>query len=244
MSNVIVTAGGSGIGRVIVEQFLARGDRVAFCDTQSIQVPGAIAYQTDVADQDAVQNFMSAAIAELGGLDILVNTAGTAGPTGPLETLSFHDWQTCLDVTLNGSFLCSRKAIPVFKAQRSGLIVNFSSTAGLVGYGGRTPYATAKWGVIGLTKSLAVELGPFGVRANAICPGPVDGARMDNVIAAKSQTTGKSQAEVRKFYEEGVSLGRFVTPHEVAGMVLYLASPTGAAISGQALAIDGHTEHL
>ena len=124
------------------------------------------------------------ALAGLGGLDVLVNNAGIAGPTAPVEAVDYADWRRCLLVNLDGAFLCARAAAPVLKAQRSGAIVNLSSTAGLYGFRNRTPYCAAKWGVIGLTKTLATELGPFGVRVNAICPGSVEGERMDRVVAA------------------------------------------------------------
>jgi NAD(P)-dependent dehydrogenase (short-subunit alcohol dehydrogenase family) len=124
------------------------------------------------------------------------------------------------------------------------VIVNLSSSAGLFGYPNRAPYCAAKWAVIGLTKTLAMELGPFGVRVNAICPGAVEGPRMARVIAAEAAATGRSEADVRRGYERSVSLRTFVAPEDIAAMVLFLCSPAGRRVSGQALAVDGHTESL
>ncbi len=249
MRKVIITAGAGGIGKVLAESFLGEGDSVAVCDASPETLtrfkadhPDVPAYRADVTDEPQVTAFMAQAQETLGGVDILVNTAGIAGPTGPLEELSLADWRACLAVTLDGSFLCSRAVIPAMKAQGSGLIVNLSSTAGLFGFARRSPYATAKWGVIGLTKTMASELGPHGIRVNAICPGSVEGERMDRVIAAEAKATGDSEETVRARYTKDSSLRRFIRPEEVAGMVLYLASPLGSAVSGQALAVDGNTE--
>ncbi len=248
---VLITAGASGIGRVIAREFLARGDRVHLCDVDSDALamtnsdePDAVVSHCDVADEAEVDALFSKQNAQFDGLDVMVNCAGIAGPTAQVEDVTLADWKTCLAVNLDGTLLCSQRAARVMKAAGAGLIVNFSSTAGLVGYPGRSPYATAKWGIIGFTKSLAMELGPHGIRANAICPGPVEGTRMDRVIAAQAETTGQSEAEVRESYAASSSLRRFVTPHDIAATVLFLASPAGASISGQALAVDGHAERL
>ncbi len=245
---VVITAGAGGIGLAIGRTFAAQGARIFVCDldeTALAAVPDDWGrFAADVSDEASVAGLFAAAEEALGGLDVLVNCAGIAGPTGLLEDLELADWQACLRVNLDATFLCSRAAIPLLRAAGGGAIVNFSSTAGLMGYPRRTPYATAKWGIIGLTKSMAMELGPEGIRVNAICPGAVEGPRMDRVIAAEAAKTGQSEAAVRANYASASSLQRFVTAEEVAGTVLYLATPAGTAINGQALAVDGHSEHI
>ena len=158
--------------------------------------------------------------------------------------MSLADWRACLAVNLDATFLCSRAAIPLLRRAGGGLIVTFSSTAGFMGYPNRTPYAAAKWGIVGLTKSMAMELGPEGIRVNAICPGAVEGPRMDRVVAAEAAETGRGAQEIRDSYTASNSLRRFMTAEEMAGMILYLTTPTGAAVNGQALAIDGHAERI
>ena len=247
----IVTAAAGGIGKQIAVRLAERGDRVFASDIDgdaldkfSSDISLAGHQQADVSDETAANGMIDQAIETLGGVDLLINTAGIAGPTGVIEDLSLADWRACLAVTLDGSFLCCRRVAPLMKAQGSGLIVNFSSTAGMFGYPNRSPYATAKWGVIGLTKSLAMELGPAGVRVNAICPGSVSGDRMDAVIANEAEVRGRTAAEIEEMYASSTSLRTFVSADDIANMVLFLASPAGAKISGQALPVDGHTEFL
>ncbi len=245
---VLVTAGAGGIGRAVAQAFTEAEAEVFVCDVDEAalaQLPEAWGRAAlDVSQERAVADLFVAVEQRLGGLDILVNCAGIAGPTGPLERLSLADWKACLAVNLDATFLCCRAAVPLLRRAGGGMIVNFSSTAGFMGYPGRTPYATAKWGIIGLTKSLAMELGPEGIRVNALCPGPVSGPRMDRVIAAEAEKSGRSDAEIREGYASATSLRRFVTAEEMAGLILYLTTPTGTAINGQALPVDGHTERL
>lgn len=250
-SRVVITAGGGGIGRIVGRHLKARGDRVFVCDIdrdlvdQAVLIEGfAGGYVADVTNEEAVDDLFAAALDTLGGIDILVNTAGIGGPVGLLEDLSLDAWRSCISVTLDGTFLCSREVIPHMKEQKSGSIVNFSSTAGLFGYPNRTPYASAKWGVIGLTKSMAMELGPFGIRVNAICPGAVAGDRMDQVIASESAATGSSEADIRENYVAGTSMKTFVDGDDLAEMIAFITSPAGKRISGQALPVDGHTESI
>ena len=204
--------------------------------------PGAVARKVDLADGDSLDAWLDTAIIELGGVDVLVNNAGTKGPTAFVEDIDPAEWSHCLAVSLDSHFRCARKVAPLMKAQGSGAIINVSSTAGLFGFGMRTPYAAAKWAVIGLTKSLAVELGPHNVRCNAICPGSVNGDRMDRVIAAEAELRGVTPAQVADEYVVGQSMKRFVEPTEIADMCLFLASPAAAMVSGQAISVDGHTE--
>ena len=248
---VMITAAASGIGRTIAESFHAEGARVFVCDVDpeavaklDLDVPGITSTVADVRDHGQVDAWFDAALGELGGLDVLVNNAGVAGPAGPIETMSPSDWARTIEVNLGGAFHCVRRAVPVFKWQRSGAIVNIASTAGLHGYPLRTPYAASKWALVGLTKSLAMELGEHGVRVNAVCPGSVDGERIERVIAAESSARGVEPEAVREAFLRQVSMRTFVTPEDVAGLVLFVCSDAAAKISGQALAVDGHTESL
>lgn len=246
---VLVTAAASGIGRAIAERFVAVGDRVHICDIDgtalarfSAEVPAARSAQVDLADGAAIDRWLEQALDDLGGVDVLVNNAGSKGPTADVEDISPDEWRHCLAVCLDSHFHCARRVAPLLKQQRSGSIIAISSTAGQVGYGRRTPYAAAKWAVIGLAKSLAVELGPFGVTSNAICPGSVRGDRMDRVVVAEAARRGVEPRVVADEYVSGQSIKRFVEASEIADLCLFLASPAAVMVSGQAIAVDGHTE--
>jgi len=192
--SVLVTAGGSGIGLAIAKAFLQTGADVHLVDqdqealTRVTQAnPAFQATCIDVSDEHAVNEAMAAHLSRLGRLDVLVNCAGIAGPTAGIENISLADWRQCLAVNLDAMFLFSRRAVPIMKDQNSGNLINIASTAGWHGYPLRTPYAASKSAVIGLTRSLAMELGPWGIRANVICPGSVAGDRMDRVITAEAR---------------------------------------------------------
>lgn len=245
----MVSAGGGGIGAVIVDTFAAAGANVHTCDLSGAALDTVVSRHAsvtgsvvDLSEAAAIEQWCAAAIADLGGVDVLVNNAGIAGPTANVEDVSLHDWRECLSIDLDSHFLTCRAVVPVMKQQRSGSVINMSSTAGQLGYGRRTPYAAAKWAVIGLTKSVAIEVGPYGVRANAICPGAVRGDRMERVIAAEAQARGVSAAAVEAEYASSQSIARFVDPQEIADMAYFLGSPQSAMVSGQAIAVDGHTE--
>jgi NAD(P)-dependent dehydrogenase (short-subunit alcohol dehydrogenase family) len=248
---VIVTAGATGIGWVIAQAFLADGAHVHICDIAADKLaacqgahPTLTMSQADVANPSQVDRLFYEATAHLGGLDVLVNNAGIAGPTAPVEEITPEAWNQTMAVNINGQFFCARRAVPLLKAAGGGAIINLSSAAGLFGFPNRTPYAASKWAVIGFTKSLAMELGEAQIRVNAICPGIVEGERQERVIAAKAQAEGRSPAEVRQNIVRQNSLRTFVTAQDIASMVLFLCSPAGSKISGQALSVDGHTESL
>ena len=248
---VIISAAADGIGRAIAEAFLAEGAEVAVFDISPQAVaafqadhPESLAAVVDVTDEAAVAAFFQSALDRMGGFDVLVNNAGIAGPSGYLEDMELADWRRCLEVGVDGMFLCLKYALPAMKRTGSGSVVNLASTAGTWGYPMRTPYAAAKWGVVGLTKSLAGEVGEFGIRVNAICPGAVAGDRMDRVIAAESEATGRTEQEVRTGYESAVSMRSFVTKEDIAEMALFLASPKARYVSGQVIAVDGNTERV
>lgn len=248
---VLVTAGASGIGLAIARGLAAQGARVAICDVDKPQLERAAvelgldaACIADVTDPDALDQLFETVVSDFGGLDGLINNAGVAGPTAPIESIDDGAWRQCIDVCLTGQFLVSKRAVPLLKAAKSGAIVNMSSAAGKHGYALRTPYAAAKFGVIGLTESLAKELGPDNIRVNAILPGFVEGPRMDAVIASKAKATGKSVADMQTSYLKAVSMRRMVRAEDVANMVCFLLSHAGANISGQSLAVDGNVEYL
>jgi NAD(P)-dependent dehydrogenase (short-subunit alcohol dehydrogenase family) len=248
---VLVTAGASGIGLATARAFAREGAQIFICDvdTAALRVVAAsdpALQQTvcDVADPAAVARLFETATGALGGLDALVNNAGIAGPTAACEEVQLADWQRTLAVNLTGQFLCAQRAIPWLKASRNASIANLSSAAGRFGFPLRTPYAASKWGVIGLTRSLSIELGPHGVRVNAICPGSVAGPRIDAVFANRAAARGVSFEFVRDEALGKTSLRRLVSADDIANAIVFLASPLGANISGQAVPIDADTQSL
>lgn len=248
---VLVTAGASGIGRAISDMLIGHGARVHICDVHdrfmkefAAAQPGAGVTRADVSSETDVDRLFDEAAVGLGGLDALVNNAGISGPTGRIEDLDPADWRRCIDVDLTGSFLCARKAVPMLRASGGGSIVNLSSVAGKYGYPFRTPYASAKFGIIGLTETLAKELGPGDIRVNAILPGLVEGPRIEAVIRAKAEETGKTYEETEAGYLERVSLRRMVGAGDIAAMILFLLSDAGRNVSGQSIAVDANVETL
>ncbi len=241
MKHVLITAGASGIGRAMGEAFDAAGYAVWVTDVDA----GALAScpegwqvrQVDVTDEAA----MAAVIGEMPGVDVLCANAGIAGPTAALEDIALEDWRACVAVNLDGAFLALKHAAPRMKAAGQGAIVVTSSTAGQHGYPNRAPYAAAKWAVIGLMKTAAMELGPFGVRANAICPGAVEGPRMEGVLEREAAAKGMTRDQVSEGYASGTSLKTWVTSQDVADMAVFLGSDAARRISGQVIAVDGHT---
>jgi len=238
---VIVTAGGAGIGRAIAQTFLEAGARVHTCDVDPKTRPDTVA---DVAKLADVDRLFDEAMRKLGGLDVLVNNAGIAGPTAKVEDIDPSDWDRCLAVDLSGMFYCTRKAMPHIKRAGGGSIVNLSSAAGRHGFPQRSPYSAAKWGVVGFTKSLAVEAGPDKVRVNAILPGIVEGERIERVIAAKAKAHGVSEETFREKFLDTTSLRSTVSAQDIANMALFLCTPAGAKITGQALAVDADVRYL
>ena len=182
-------------------------------------------------------------IAAVDGVDAVCANAGVAGPTAAVEDVDWADWQACINVTLGGVFLTAKYAAPLMKAAGAGAIIVTSSTAGVFGYPNRAPYAAAKWGVIGLMKTLAMELGPYGIRANAICPGAVEGPRMEGVLEREAQAKNMTRDEVYKGYASGTSMRTFVEARDIADMAVFLASTAAGRVSGQVISVDGHTEN-
>lgn len=247
-TRVIVTAGAAGIGRAIVDGFLAEGARVATCDIDEAALAtlpeGVFTRRVDVADAGSLRQFVADAAQSLGGLDCLVNNAGIAGPTARIEDIGLDQWEATLAICLTSQFVATGAAVPLLRESANPSIVNISSVAGRVGFRLRTPYAAAKWGVIGLTKSLALELGSDGIRVNAILPGLVAGDRQRRVMEARAQSQGRPVAEIEAEAFSHTAIAEYVTPAQIADQALYLASARGRIISGQALSICGGTERL
>ena len=248
---VVLTAGGAGIGRVTLHTFVEAGARVVTCDVDQAaldrlrsDLPQVPAIPADVADEAAVDRLFELALEQLGGIDILINNAGIAGPTGPIEEITPEDWRRTLEVNITGQYLCARRAVPHIRAGGGGSIVNLSSAAGRFGFALRSPYCASKWAVVGLTKALAIELGADQIRVNAICPGAVEGDRIDRVIAAKADARGVSFETMREQYVEAASMGRLISPQDIASMILFLCSDAGHLVSGQVIGVDGNVEYL
>lgn len=248
---VLVTAGASGIGFSVAKKFYENGAKVHICDIDDNKLadcdallPGVGRTICDVSNQAQVKELFYKVEENLKGLDVLVNVAGISGPTARIEEVSPEEWDRTIAVDLNGHFYCARLAVPMLKKAGGGSIVNFSSCSGLMGEPFRTPYCAAKWAIIGLTKTMAMELGEFNIRVNAICPGVVEGERMERVIRSNAAYKGVAAEEIRKMYLRSFSMGVFIEPEEIADLVLFLCSDHGRSISGQALGIDGNTEVL
>ncbi|HAL39065.1 MAG TPA: 3-oxoacyl-[acyl-carrier-protein] reductase [Polaromonas sp.] len=248
---VVVTAGAQGIGLAIAEAFVAAGAQVHICDVNDDflasakqKLPQVSQSRTDVSSESQVDAMFAELAARWGGLDVLVNNAGIAGPTDKVEDTDLAAWDQTIAVNLTGPFLCTRRAVPLLKAAGGGSIVNLSSTAGRLGFPLRTPYSASKFGVIGLTETWAMELGPSNIRVNAILPGIVAGERQERVIAAKAASYGIGHEAMRQRLLAKVSLRSMVTAQDIANQIIFICSPAGAAISGQSLSVCGNVEHL
>lgn len=254
---VLITGGASGIGLVIARAFVDAGARVHVCDASeqaidelakaeaSAEMNPITATLADVSDRDAVERVFADVKSQLGGLDVLVNNAGIAGPTGGIDEIDVKAWEDTVAVNLNAQFYFARRAVPLLReAKEGGTIIALSSVAGRLGYAYRAPYAATKWAVVGLTKSLAIELGPDNIRVNAIQPGIVKGPRIERVIGARAKQLNLPYEEMEKQYLAKISLRRMTTPEEVAATALFLCSPAGSGISGQAISVCGNVEVL
>ena len=243
---VAITAAAGGIGRVMADSFAACGANVFVSDIDEAALadcphPAMRADAGAVADLD---RFMDAALASLGGLDVLVNNAGIAGPTARIEDIDPAALDETLRVCLASQFHCARRAVPALREAGGGCIINLSSAAGKFGFPLRSPYAAAKWAVIGFTRTLALELGRDGIRVNALLPGLVEGPRIRRVIQEKARAAGIGGNQQTERALAAVALQCFVTQHDIANMALYLCSPFGATISGQSMAVDGDMQVL
>jgi NAD(P)-dependent dehydrogenase (short-subunit alcohol dehydrogenase family) len=246
---VLITAGAGGIGRAIAAAFAATGARVHVCDLDAkaldhlhAEMPGMTTSVCDIGDRASVQAMVQQATDAMGGLDVLVNNAGIAGPTASVADMDPAAWDAVLRVNLTGTFTVTQFAIPHLKKSSAASIVVMSSLAGRFGYPNRSPYSTTKWGLIGFTKTLSRELGEFGIRVNAILPGAVDGTRLQQVFQRRAAASGRTVAEEQAAALANQSIKRFVDPADIAALAVFLASDAGRSISGQLLPIDGDSQ--
>jgi NAD(P)-dependent dehydrogenase (short-subunit alcohol dehydrogenase family) len=241
----LITAGAAGIGREFARAFTAAGAKVFVCDIDTkaleaiaAEIPGLIAQRCDMSRRADIERMVPEAVARLGGLDVLINNAGIAGMTLPVAEYPPDEWDKVVAVNLTGMFDVTRLAIPHLKQSEAGVIINMSSIAGRYGFQNRSPYAATKWAVIGFTKTLAMELGEWGIRANAIAPGAVEGDRIERVFAGRAQISGKTMDEVRADAMAAQSIKAMIEPKDIAALAVFLASDAAKSISGQVMPID------
>ena len=251
--NIIISAAADGIGWSIAEQCMNNGANVFLTDIDENKLSllkNHKNYNTNLFiekvkanDPKNVLSYFLKLKDSVASIDGLINNIGIAGPTGKIEDLEIEEWKNTIDVNINSHFYFTKYSIPFLK-KNGGSVINISSTAGLFGFPLRTPYAASKWATIGLTKSLAIELGEFNIRVNAICPGSVSGDRMKKVIEAKAQSMGISEKILQKDFESMTSLKTFVDKEDIANMVVFLLSDEAKKISGQVMTVDGNTERM
>lgn len=249
---IIISAAADGIGWSITSSFLDQGYSVYASDINQNKIDELNEHplinkrlfvdNVDAADANSVKNYFESI--KLSSIDALINNIGIAGPTGTMEDISVEEWNQTIETNLNSHFYFTKNAIPLLKKNKGGSIVNLSSTGGIFGFPLRTPYAASKWAIIGITKSLAMELGEFNIRVNAICPGSVSGERMDRVIKAKAKSLEINENELREDFEDMVSLKTFVDKEDIANMAVFLLSDQAHRISGQIMTVDGNTERM
>ncbi len=245
MKRCLITAGANGIGLVMARAFADAGYLVWVTDVDHGAVaalPAGIRGTVCDASNEAAMELLFAEVAkDWGGLDVLCANAGIKGPTAAIEDMPLEGWHQCIGVNLDGAMLAAKYGARLMKPAGRGCMIFTSSTAGIYGVPYRAPYAAAKWAVIGLMKTVAMELGPFGIRANAICPGSVNGPRIDRVIEAEAAAKGTTPDVIRQGYASGTALKRLTDPEDVAHMALFLASDGARMVSGQAMTVDGFT---
>ena len=247
----LITGAGSGIGKVMAQHFEKAGARIWICDADTNNLEQSLkenphwnGTQCDVSDENQVDQLFKEMSDSFGGLEILVNNAGIAGPTAPVEEIDPDEWRRSVGVNLNGAFYCTRLATPLLKNSQKASIINISSVAGRLGFARRLPYASTKWAMIGFTESLAKELGPSGIRVNALLPGIVEGPRIEGVFQARAESEGVPYEEVRDRVLNNVSMKRMVSAGDVAEMAIFLCSEAGKNISGQSISVCGNVENL
>ena len=251
--NIIISAAADGIGLAIAEHCMENGAKVFLSDINEDKLSmlknhknyntSLFINKVNTNNPESVFKYFLELKDQISSIDGLINNVGIAGPTGKIEDLEIENWKNTIDVNINSHFYFSKYFIPLLKI-KGGSIINLSSSAGLFGFPLRTPYAASKWAIIGLTKSLAMELGEYNIRVNVICPGSVSGNRMQKVIEAKAQLTGLSEAEIQKDFESMNSLKTFVDKEDVANIAVFLLSNEAKRISGQVMSVDGNTERM
>ena len=248
---IVITAGASGIGSEIAQVLSQADAKVIICDKDqetldqfSKNNPEIISLKADVSNEEEVLSAFNAVKDQFGEINALINNAGIAGPYSKLEDTNFNDWQNTLNVNLNGTFLSAKSAIPLLRSAGGGSIINMGSTSSFMGTPFRSSYSATKWGLIGLTKTWAMEYGKENIRINTICPSSVNGERIDQVIDREAKYRNVTPKEIKAAYLSQTSMKSFIDAEEIAGMIVYLLSPLARKITGQMLVIDGHTENL
>ena len=248
---IVITAGASGIGSEIAQVLSQADAKVIICDKDgealdqfSNNYPEIITLKADVSNEEEVVSAFDAVKDQFGEINALINNAGIAGPSSKLEDTNFNDWQNTLNVNLNGTFLSAKSAIPLLRSAGGGSIINMGSTSSFMGTPFRSSYSATKWGLIGLTKTWAMEYGKENIRINTICPSSVNGERIDQVIDREAKYRNVTPEEIKAVYLSQTSMKSFIDAEEIAGMIVYLLSPLARKITGQMLVIDGHTENL
>ena len=251
--NIIISAAADGIGWSIAEICMNNGASVFISDINENKLSllkehknynsSLFIKKVNSNNPQDVLNYFSELKNQITTIDALINNVGIAGPTGKIEELEIEEWKNTIDININSHFYFSKYSIPLLKI-KGGSIINLSSTAGLFGFPLRTPYAASKWAIIGLTKSLAMELGSFNIRVNAICPGSVSGDRMKRVVEAKAKSMDISEKELQRDFESMTSLKTFIDKEDIANMVVFLLSDEAKKISGQVMTVDGNTERM
>lgn len=241
----VITGGGSGIGEATAHVFAQAGATVAVAGRRLEPLEkvardvGGHAIACDVSDQDDVRAMFAKAKAITGRVDVLLNNAGAPGPIAPVAEVDMNDWITCMNINLVGAMYCLQEAAKIMTAQGSGSIINMSSLMGIQGYPMRSAYVASKFALIGITETMARELGPTGVRVNALMPGAVSGENMDRILARRAQAEGRSASEIeRENYTDVAALKRWVAPEEVGRAALYYASDLSSAITGDKMKVD------
>ena len=249
---IIISAGASGIGLATTKVCLSRGAYVYLCDIDSKSIKKLnkhplknkrlFIYQCDASNEEQVSLFFDNIKKKTKRIDALINNVGVAGPTGSLEKLKSKDWENTLHVDVNSHFYFTKKAIPLIKRSKNGSIINISSTAGILGFPLRSPYAASKWAIIGVTKTLAMELGKFNIRVNAVCPGTIKGDRMKRVIRDKAKFTKVPSKSIEKDFISMSSMKQWILEEDIGKMCSFLISDDSSKVSGQVISVDGHTE--
>ena len=249
---IIISAGASGIGWSAAKLFLNRGAIVYICDINKKLLNKTkkhpqnnkklFSYVCDASNENQVSTFFKQVSKKTKKIDALINNIGIAGPTGSLEKLKTKDWENTLHVDVNSHFYFTKNAIPLIKKSKNGSIINISSTAGILGFPLRSPYAASKWAIIGITKTLAMELGKFNIRVNAVCPGTVRGDRMKRVIKDKAKFTKVSKKTIEKEFVSMSSMKQWILEEDIGKMCSFLISDDSSKVSGQVISVDGHTE--
>lgn len=246
---VVITAGASGIGLATARRFLAKNASVFICDINEAGIakacadnPGLMGAVVDVGSEAGCIDLVKKARYSFGGVDVLVNNAGIAGACADIENISAEHWVRSFDVNVHGAFYLMKAVVPSMKAQGGGAIVNISTGSVFTLPAGRADYVASKWAIEGLTRTAAKELGPSGIRVNAIRPGMINSDRMRGILTAKAEAAGTTLEQEEKVFLDFISMRTKIEPDEIGDMAVFLASPAAHHITGQLISVDGNIE--